>query len=525
MTERVLRYDHNIVPQETGWDCGPAAAQSVLSGRGQYVSESDLIREIGTTTRGTDYVGLIERALDRRVPEARYTSVYIENDPPTQTQKDRLWEHIVRSIDNGWGVIMNWVAPPSNKPRGVKGSPNPRYSGGTTYHYVACMGYDDTPGARALWIADSGFWPYNYWISFDQAATLIPPKGYAFADLAAVGGGPVGPDRVDVLARATGLDYARAAEILPAVSAGLRAAECTNVNRIAMYLAQVGHESDNFNATEEYDHGRKHGDPNEVTDRWKYKGRTWIMLTWASNYAGFSRWCFDRGLVPTPTYFVDNPRELADLRWAGLGAAWYWTVARPQINALADRRDLNEVTRLINGAATWEYPSWLKHRKERYDRALAQGDALLTLLDGEDSFLSALSPQEQRALYDEIMKRGPSRSFLADDGKQIETLLGFIYNIDGNAWNIVNVLGTLIGVESCVEDVRRAAEGRWPEGSYVADNPWLAQFGQEFCKRLLPLAGKLSSLLAEQDALVPELHTPAAIETPAALEEGGSGKA
>ena len=52
------------------------------------------------------------------------------------------------------------------------------------FHYVACMGYDDTPGAKALWIADSGFRPFGYWISFEQAATLIPDKAYAYANAA-----------------------------------------------------------------------------------------------------------------------------------------------------------------------------------------------------------------------------------------------------------------------------------------------------------------------------------------------------
>jgi hypothetical protein len=69
-------------------------------------------------------------------------------------------------------------------PRGVKGSNSPRYCCGTIYHYVAAMGYDDTPGARAVWIADSGFWPFGYWCGFDQVATLIPPKGYTYADAA-----------------------------------------------------------------------------------------------------------------------------------------------------------------------------------------------------------------------------------------------------------------------------------------------------------------------------------------------------
>ncbi|PVB26415.1 hypothetical protein DDJ92_24515, partial [Mycobacteroides abscessus] len=58
-----------------------------------------------------------------------------------------------------------------------------------------------------------------------------------------------------ILAAATGLSEARSAEILPAVSDGLKASQCTNINRIAMWLAQVGHESAGFNATEEYASG------------------------------------------------------------------------------------------------------------------------------------------------------------------------------------------------------------------------------------------------------------------------------
>ncbi|BBY78885.1 C39 family peptidase [Mycolicibacterium pulveris] len=191
MTEKLLPYDRSIVPQETGWWCGPAATQVVLNSRGIILAERDIAHAVeqienpgrGDDRDGTDYVGLLERYLDGRVPDAKYTSVYIENDPPTTAQKETLWRNIVASIDAGWGVIMNWVAPPSNKPRGVNDSVSPSYSGGTTYHYVAAMGYkDDVPGVgRALWIADSGFRPFGYWISFDQAATLIPPKGYTYA--------------------------------------------------------------------------------------------------------------------------------------------------------------------------------------------------------------------------------------------------------------------------------------------------------------------------------------------------------
>ena len=101
--EKVLPYDHSIVPQETGYWCGPAATQVVLNSRGIYVAESDLARSIGTHTGGTDYVGLIERDLDRRVPQAGYMSVYMPNDPPTSAQRERLWRDLVRGINAGWG--------------------------------------------------------------------------------------------------------------------------------------------------------------------------------------------------------------------------------------------------------------------------------------------------------------------------------------------------------------------------------------------------------------------------------------
>lgn len=69
MTEIVLNYDHNIVGQETGYNCGPASAQMALSIRGQYVEEWILAQECGTHTGGTDYVGLIENCLDPGFPK------------------------------------------------------------------------------------------------------------------------------------------------------------------------------------------------------------------------------------------------------------------------------------------------------------------------------------------------------------------------------------------------------------------------------------------------------------------------
>lgn len=103
-------------------------------------------------------------------------------DPPTPHQRDTLWEHIRGSIDAGYGLVANIVAPPSNYPRASYTSTiSPAYHGGTVYHYVAVMGYArDAAGVAHVWVADSGFSPYGYWCTLAQLASLIPPKGYAY---------------------------------------------------------------------------------------------------------------------------------------------------------------------------------------------------------------------------------------------------------------------------------------------------------------------------------------------------------
>ena len=176
-----LTYDRNIVAQEYYWDCGPATAQIMLSIRGRYVDENTLIREIGTTVNGTDFVGLVENVLDVRLPDAGYTTVYLPNDPISAAQKKTLWDNIVHSIDNGYGVVCNVDAPAGNHPIGVMGSETPNYGWDEILHYLGVTGYSDEHPGGAVLFGDPGFLPNVYWVSFDQLATLIPPKGYAYA--------------------------------------------------------------------------------------------------------------------------------------------------------------------------------------------------------------------------------------------------------------------------------------------------------------------------------------------------------
>lgn len=382
MTQKRLDYDRAIVQQETGYNCGPASAQVVLNSRGIHVDESVLAQEMGTTWNGTDHIGQIERVLDQRVPDARYTSVQMPNDPPTAEQCARLWRDIVRSIDAGWGVIVNIVAPPSNYPRAVAPSTiSPAYSGGTVYHYMTVMGYDDE--RRSVWIADSGFNPFGYWLGFNQLTTLIPPKGYAFADVepAAAPAPPLAPSGMDVdaLGQAMGgtVSRERYAALLPAFTAAMREAGCTTVERAAMWCAQLGHESNGLLWMEElasgadYE-GRRDLGNTQPGDGRRFKGRGPIQVTGRHNYTECSRWAHGRGLVPSPTYFVDNPAELASDRYGFVGAVWYWSAARPQLNALADARDIVAATRAINGGT-----NGLPDRQLRYKRCLQLGAALL----------------------------------------------------------------------------------------------------------------------------------------------------
>ncbi|GAS94442.1 Lysin A/amidase [Mycolicibacterium canariasense] len=109
-------------------------------------------------------------------------------------------------------------------------------------------------------------------------------------------------------------------------------------------------------------------------------------------------------------------------------------------------------------------------------------------------FLMALTDKQQQELYDEIMKRGPSRAALAEDGKDIETMLGFIYNIDGNVWDGRNTLAYLLDVPYAVEHVERVArEGVAPD-SYAATNPFVAEFGQDMCKALVAFKPKFQAV-------------------------------
>jgi predicted chitinase len=165
------------------------------------------------------------------------------------------------------------------------------------------------------------------------------------------------------------IDEERAAQLVDQIMRGLALSECNNVKRIAMWLAQIGYESGGFVYTEEIAKNGRYA---------PYIGRTWIQITWQSNYHDFGQWCAGKGLVDDPNFFVNNYAALADPKWAAIGPAWYWTVQRPQINSMCDNGDLVGVTQAINGG-TNGLSGVANSRTDRWNQALGLGDRLLAL--------------------------------------------------------------------------------------------------------------------------------------------------
>lgn len=155
--------------QQTGYWCGPAATHNALSARGVQRTQQQLANELPTSTNGTDWIGQVTRVMSGYV--GWYETKDMPSDPPTQAQRDLLWADVVLDIDSGFPIVANIVAPAGNHPPGY-----PNY---TIFHYFTVIGYNSDN--RDVLIADSaGFAPTGtYWLTFNQLASLIPPKGYS----------------------------------------------------------------------------------------------------------------------------------------------------------------------------------------------------------------------------------------------------------------------------------------------------------------------------------------------------------
>lgn len=152
----------------------------------------------------------------------------------------------------------------------------------------------------------------------------------------------------------------RAHEYLPHLVAACEEAEIVTPLRLAAFLAQVGHESGDLRYWEELADGSAYEGRRDLGnllpgDGPRYRGRGPIQLTGRDNYrAAGKALCLPLEEQP---HLVATPA--VGFRVAG----WFWTSRG--LNALADRGDIDAITRRINGGL-----NGAADRRRRYARAL-----------------------------------------------------------------------------------------------------------------------------------------------------------
>lgn len=170
--------------------------------------------------------------------------------------------------------------------------------------------------------------------------------------------------------------------------------EINDAPRIAMFIAQCGHESAGwsvfeenlnysakglvgvfgryFNNAQAAEYARKPeaianrvyanrmgNGPESSGDGWKYHGRGPIQLTGKNNYTAFAKDSVDDWVD-----IVDYPEQLAeDKELALLSALWFWRTNH--LNAEADKEDVKRATKKINGGY-----NGLEEREHLFDQIM-----------------------------------------------------------------------------------------------------------------------------------------------------------
>lgn len=180
------------------------------------------------------------------------------------------------------------------------------------------------------------------------------------------------------------------ASYLDPLNAALERYEINTPERIAMFMAQIGHESGGLKRKEEnlnysanrlsqvfpkyfrnvdpneYAHnpeaianrvyGNRMGNgPEETGDGYRYRGRGFIQLTGKNNYQAFAD--------EMEMTVEDAAEYLSTPEGAAMSAAWFWDMRN--LNYDSDRGDVFTVTKKINGGTIG-----LKERQDYYNAAL-----------------------------------------------------------------------------------------------------------------------------------------------------------
>jgi len=157
-----------------------------------------------------------------------------------------------------------------------------------------------------------------------------------------------------------------AQQLRPHVERAVKEARLDTPERLAMFLAQVGHESGSFAFTKELwgptPQQARYEPPGTLAERLgntqpgdgkRYRGRGFIQVTGRANYGDAA--------VMLGLDLIDHPEMLELPEHAMSSAIWFWNSR--DLNKYVP--DVGEVTKRINGGY-----NGLDDRQARYDRAL-----------------------------------------------------------------------------------------------------------------------------------------------------------
>lgn len=162
---------------------------------------------------------------------------------------------------------------------------------------------------------------------------------------------------------------AKAGVFAPALNTAMQRYQIVGTNRVAAFIAQIGHESGQLVYVREiwgptaaqrgYEDRADLG--NTVAgDGLKFRGRGLIQITGRANYAK----CGEAlGLD-----LINHPELLEQPQYACMSAAWFW--ATNGLNTLADAGDNTNIGSIINTGRKGRVPNGAQDRAALYAKAL-----------------------------------------------------------------------------------------------------------------------------------------------------------
>ena len=108
--EKVIPYSRRWVTQNTGYYCGASVQTVILGKTGRVIPEDQLARDLRTTVNGTDYIGHFPAVLNSHIGGG-WKHQDINGVDATSAETETLWQRLVSGVDNGFGMVANFVVP------------------------------------------------------------------------------------------------------------------------------------------------------------------------------------------------------------------------------------------------------------------------------------------------------------------------------------------------------------------------------------------------------------------------------